>query len=1556
MNKKLSRAVCFVIAISFISILFIPISSFAAVGDTGTYGYFTYKIISDTAVAITKYTGNETEVTVPETIGNYTVTKIGNAAFQDQNLVQKIVLPETITEISDVNVFWYCRSLKYINLPNSLTYLSTGAFTMCTSLEEVIIPDGVTRLSKTFRGCSSLTKVVIPDSVTSIDQYTFADNIGGTNLLPNVTIYCNAGSYAQTFATQNGINCVITSQNIEFNYVTNSDGENTITVTGIKNNAVISGDFVMPAVIDGYTVTQIGYEVFKDQNVMTSFVMPDTVTSISFSVFWACSSLKTVHLSQNLTGALNGTFGYCTNLEKVNIPQNITSIRKTFISCKNLKSLHLPSSLTMIETQTFQNCIALKSIYMPQSINSIASDAFLYCTTTNITAYVDSIDTYAAGIAQGLNMNCVVYSNDPFSVESREVLIRNNKPVINVSLKNNSYIGECTALAAVYEDNPYNANSNILYDFTFTELNVDFAQTENISFAFDKAYKEDVTYKIIILDSNLQPLLVAVERAVEDKDADLEKYPTLNLFDSNASGSSWDKAVSTENFGVAGWANLTVEDYYNYLPCEAYRSFPEIVDRKVTVDFDFSMSTYMENTRFSILNGQDIIVGFITKDTYLYLEQNDGSLIRLGRYTPYSNYWEEDAKCYVRAVFDLEKGIIDYVRVDGVMYELNVPLTNDSNTINGFDVLTDVTARGSIINRQLKITCDYIVNEEFTNKFGALPQDWTYEMNGSTTSVYAINSRVPDCYSIDVDTENGDFKAVKSFEKETGNPVFEIMVLQPEKRSGLSFSLKSGNKKVLEISADGDDFVLECGETSESIYTYQPNVWYGLKAEVDLINSKANIFVNNDKVLSDVDIDINDFMIDSIEIYASQNSKHFIYDDVKLYKKRIIPNDYVPRPVKPTKSGNYMLGVQVCNLWTEGQYNKTWDYIKSAPNRLPVFGPYDEGNYEMNDWEIKWLLEHGIDYELIWAYPNIKHSSADTSYGPIKPNVVREGHYIYDGFMNAEYSDMMKFAISFENDAVNYSNGFYDEFFETYVPYWIEYYFKNSRYLKIDGRPIFGVYAMDKFLGIFGTMGEDDAAINQGIARFRQMCIDAGVGNPYIISHGFGYTESTFSKYSVYDIDCIGLASWPKHEGLTWQKSDIKSMATLGNRYNLDFAVTLQPKQDMAAWEGRTGVHSSAEEFTNALTWVKNELPSLITHSSLSKNLFNILTWNEFGEGHILMPTNDDGFTYLDCIRNVFVGQSSHTDFVPVGEQVKRINRMVDNDRLVTQVRENPIPYYPDDLSSLSVKKGWYFSSADDYADWTTDSSATISNQNGNLVVTAVSNYPTITLTDVPDMELYDVTYVKVRMKGNTTSCGGNIKWTTDVDGTFDDIKRTYLETPLSTASTMTDYYIPIGQSVHRTGHLTGLKLTPELVLDKSQKIQIESIELLSDNNITNGAKIVYNNVTTPLENEPVYQNGTLMVPIRDVVKAVDLTLDWFEHDNSYIIYRYGYNKSNATTFAIGSTSAKRGTTGFTLNEAPYCVSNKINDTVYVPVDLIERGLRMQYEWDANEKILTIIY
>ena len=149
------------------------------------------------------------------------VTSIENGTFRQCKNLKTVNLPEGITNIGDT-AFWDCASLTSLAIPSTVTTMGSSMFWNCTSLVSIIIPDSATGLwGMPFRGCTSLTTVVlsksmdyldgdifegcgnlatvvIPKSVTTIFEGTFKD-------CPNVTVYVEAGSYAEQWCKKYGV-------------------------------------------------------------------------------------------------------------------------------------------------------------------------------------------------------------------------------------------------------------------------------------------------------------------------------------------------------------------------------------------------------------------------------------------------------------------------------------------------------------------------------------------------------------------------------------------------------------------------------------------------------------------------------------------------------------------------------------------------------------------------------------------------------------------------------------------------------------------------------------------------------------------------------------------------------------------------------------------------------------------------------------------------------------------------------------------------------------------------------------------------------------------------------------------------------------------------------------------------------------------------------------------------------------------------------------------------------------------------------------------------------
>lgn len=139
------------------------------------------------------------------------VTNIGYSAFSNCTALTSINIPNRVTSIGN-DAFNNCKGLTSITIPNSVTTIGNSAFVYCTGLKSITIPNSVTSIGDyAFYSCTELKSINIPNSVTTIGNEAF---VYSTNL----TIYCEQGSYAETYANTNNIPVKYTDISaIEFN-------------------------------------------------------------------------------------------------------------------------------------------------------------------------------------------------------------------------------------------------------------------------------------------------------------------------------------------------------------------------------------------------------------------------------------------------------------------------------------------------------------------------------------------------------------------------------------------------------------------------------------------------------------------------------------------------------------------------------------------------------------------------------------------------------------------------------------------------------------------------------------------------------------------------------------------------------------------------------------------------------------------------------------------------------------------------------------------------------------------------------------------------------------------------------------------------------------------------------------------------------------------------------------------------------------------------------------------------------------------------------------------
>ena len=177
----------------------------------------------------------------------------------------------------------------------------------------------------------------------------------------------------------------------------------------VKDKAVVvtgdvgySGDVVIPDSVeyDGVylEVDSISEYAFRENESLSSIVLPKGLTSIGESAFSGCSGLVSVSLPEGLTSIESHSFDCCTNLKSVSFPEGLTSIGFcAFNRCENLTSLVFPASLTSISDNAFNWCSNVDTLSFLGRMDSINWNAFTDGNSANQNikcVYINDLSTW----------------------------------------------------------------------------------------------------------------------------------------------------------------------------------------------------------------------------------------------------------------------------------------------------------------------------------------------------------------------------------------------------------------------------------------------------------------------------------------------------------------------------------------------------------------------------------------------------------------------------------------------------------------------------------------------------------------------------------------------------------------------------------------------------------------------------------------------------------------------------------------------------------------------------------------------------------------------------------------------------------------------------------------------------------------------------------------------------------------------------------------------------------------------------------------------------------
>jgi hypothetical protein len=623
---------------------------------------------------------------------------------------------------------------------------------------------------------------------------------------------------------------------------------------------------------------------------------------------------------------------------------------------------------------------------------------------------------------------------------------------------------------------------------------------------------------------------------------------------------------------------------------------------QITLEFRFKLTKRMDGARWQLRDLDRSAVGLVTIGSNLCWET--GKVLM-----PY----DVNREYGVKVVADIDSQKAD-VFVNGGLKAKGVPFVHPVKSLDYFLVKTGDAAAGEMFLNPVNIYKGYAVNETFvTCGVGKVPEDW--EAAGAGVQEFECCTR-PDIFSLRVAGA-----AQKQFAPTRGKTVFECRFLFPGKAEGAHINLG--------------------GVSLPSLSTYRSNLWYMAKVITDPATKTAEIFINGKPTPMRVTW--------TKPVSAVRFAGNLWADDVQVYSWQDYPADYVPVPKPAPAESPYVLGVQSCNLWREGTSYAGWDYIYPyRDKRKPYLGWYDEGNPEETDWEIKWQVEHGITFEQhCWYRPNnaINH--------PIKDGVLDQE--IIKGLFNARYSSLAKFTIMCTDQGACETNP--EDWRDNIVPYWIEYFFKDPRYFKVDGKPLVSIYDLGNWQRMFGSTEN----CRQAITVLRDECRKAGFPGVVVMMEHRGADRGVMQTMKDIGVDYCYAYTWATPD-VNAQRNDNIAQRDAAAAVGFNMLPSISMGWDREPWGAPGGGWAPVGDYQSLAQWTRDSfMPSLPT-DSLGRQVVMLANWNEFGEGHFLMPSTLAGFGYVDALRSVFTHGGAHKDAVPTTHQKRRFTILFPKD------------------------------------------------------------------------------------------------------------------------------------------------------------------------------------------------------------------------------------------------------------------------------------------------------
>lgn len=284
-------------------------------------------------------------------------------AFSGCTSLNDIILPEGLTAIKD-RAFYGCTSLQSVEVPTSVLSIGREAFRGCSELESFVFKDG-SNLETLERGifdvCDKLSSVVIPDSIISSNDCLKSGDTDFIVYYESISLPTNYIKYDNGFNNYievlGYLNKSFSDDQYEYAISQDSLGNMYANILFEKGQ---KGDIVIPSSInvDGIDipVKKICDYLFYNNMDITSVYIQNSIEYINSSAFAQCKNITnlTFEDKSNLLEIGANAFYFC-NLSKLELPNKIISIGENAFCLNRFDEIIIPASVKFLYESSFND-------------------------------------------------------------------------------------------------------------------------------------------------------------------------------------------------------------------------------------------------------------------------------------------------------------------------------------------------------------------------------------------------------------------------------------------------------------------------------------------------------------------------------------------------------------------------------------------------------------------------------------------------------------------------------------------------------------------------------------------------------------------------------------------------------------------------------------------------------------------------------------------------------------------------------------------------------------------------------------------------------------------------------------------------------------------------------------------------------------------------------------------------------------------------------------------------------------------------------------------------